>query len=155
MSSQEPSDPAEADTLPQIGTPVESPWKADSLGEPRVLEECVIPVLSEIRMRGEWSPRVYLEKYCTTRGGVDRFLVVRSDDGSIEQYLDGLLSMRDLLVERGDDVGWLIDRSAAGTERVSLVVLTLLPEAYMPNSKAFHNEDLRPPISTCSICPLC
>lgn len=115
----------------------------------RELEFFEGPILSEYRATGSGS--AYVEKWCAHDGGVSRFLLVRSDQRAIAEFLGGRLSMRELLNSRSDGIGLLIDRagSVAPQEHhrmpaVWLVSIAELPRGYLPRPERLHDESFRP-----------
>lgn len=114
----------------------------------RDLEAFEGPILSEYR--AEEGGVSYLEKWCTQSddGRTHRFLLVRSDQRSIAQYLAKRITMRQLLVDTSDGVGFVLDRERnAGridVVRASLMVLDELPPDYLPEPDTYHDESLRP-----------
>jgi len=112
----------------------------------RILEQREGPILSELR--AEATGDAYLEKWCARIGSTERFLVIRSDLRSVEQYMAKRITMRQLL-ENGSDLGcMLVDRTIGGDGDVSeqfwAAWLEDLPESYLPPRDAFHDDRLRP-----------
>lgn len=107
----------------------------------RDLEAFEGPILSEY-VDAKGMP--YLQKWCTYENGVTRYLVVRSRAEYIDIYIVGLLSMLDLLTIPNDDRGWLVDRVGAEVVRVEEVRVSKVPDSYLPEPCAMHDEDLRP-----------
>lgn len=108
----------------------------------RDLEAFEGPILSEY-VDADGVP--YLEKWCAYVDGSVRFLVVRSHRVAISAYLDGGVSMLQLLTAPNDDRGWLVDRVGDEIVRVELRVrVSTLPPKYLPKPSAMHDPDLRP-----------
>lgn len=108
----------------------------------RDLEAFDGPILSEYRAVSGGA--VYVEKWCTREEGVSRFLLVRSERRAIAEFLGARLSMRQLLTESSDGIGFLVDRSASLPEEVQIVPLANLPRSYFPKPARMHDEALRP-----------
>jgi hypothetical protein len=107
----------------------------------RDLEAFEGPILTELRTaRGVR----YLQKWCMFHGGASRSLVVRSDPRSIALFLSKRMTMLDLLTRPNDDVGFVVDRTEGGLHGVQLVQVSTLPDSYLPEADAFHDDDLRP-----------
>lgn len=132
--------------LPDIGKVVAFP--RHDVTFIRDLERYEGPILSEYR--AEEGGVSYLEKWCTQTadGTRHRFLLVRSDQRSIAQYMAKRITMLQLLVNRSDGVGFLVDRERTGdtirTVRVALSILSELPPDYLPEEDTYHDESLRP-----------
>lgn len=112
----------------------------------RILEQHEAPILSELR--AEATGDAYLEKWCARIDSTERFLVVRSDLRSVEQYMAKRITMRQLL-ENGSELGcMLVDRTTGAdgvvSEQFWAAWLEDLPESYLPSRDAFHDESLRP-----------
>lgn len=114
----------------------------------RDIEQFEGPILSEYR--AEEGGVSYLEKWCTQseEGHTHRFLLVRSDQRSIAQYLAKRITMRQVLVHTSDGVGFLIDREKVAEKihvvRAALILLDELPLDYLPEEGTYHDESLRP-----------
>jgi hypothetical protein len=87
---------------------------------------------------------VYVEKWCTRQDGVSWFLLVRSDQRTIAEFLGGRLPMLDLLNKRSDGIGLLIDRETVQTVAVWLVSIADVPRGYLPRPDRLHDESFRP-----------
>lgn len=126
-------------TLPEIGTPL--PSLPRNFRVVRDLEVFEGPLLSQLQ-----APEggAYIEKWCTRDGGVDRSVIVRSDQRAVAQYLARRMTLLDLLSKPSDGIGFLVDRRRNETTRVSLVAVSELPTKYLPTSTAIHDESLRP-----------
>lgn len=107
----------------------------------RDLEAFEGPILTELRTSGGVR---YLQKWCAFHEGASRNLVVRSDPRSIALFLSRRMTMLDLLTKPNDDVGFVIDRREDGIHGVQLVQVSTLPDSYLPEPDAFHDDDLRP-----------
>jgi len=126
--------------LPQLGQRLEKiPRRLQFV---RDLEAFEGPILSEYRAM--YGGAVYVEKWCARADGVSRFIIVRSEERAIAEFLGGRLSMLKLLVERSDGFGFLVDQRGEETVGVSLAPLDVLPKSYLPKSTRFHDEALRP-----------
>lgn len=126
--------------LPQLGQRLEKlPRRLQFV---RDLEAFEGPILSEYR--AAYGGAVYVEKWCARADGVSRFLVVRSEERAIAEFLGGRLSMLKLLTERSDGFGFLIDQRQGETVGVSIVPIDILPKPYLPKPTRFHDETLRP-----------
>src|SRR5262245_49164567 len=126
--------------LPQLGQRLEKlPRRLQFV---RTLEAFEGPILSEYR--AAYGGAVYVEKWCARAHGVSRFLVVRSEERAIAEFLGGRLSMLKLLIERSDGFGFLVDQSQGETVSVSIVPIDILPKPYLPKPTRFHDESLRP-----------
>ena len=114
----------------------------------RTLEELDGPILAEYRSKK--SGGVYVEKWCAQSedASIHRFLLVRSDQRSIAEFVAKRISMRTLIVDRSDGFGYLIDRVVKETEtvdqRVAVSTLNEIPIGYLPRPEAFHEPTLRP-----------
>jgi len=138
--------------FPIIGTESNLP----KLEYVRDLEDFQGPLLSEwIGKDGE----SYIEKWCscdlTCEPTITRTLFVRSEKKSIKEYLDGLLTMHELLSKHSSNEGLLCDYGAILEEkvpsgelymrsRITKVKLDELPEKYLPSPKTYHDPLLRP-----------
>jgi hypothetical protein len=126
--------------LPSYGSPREGlPRRLNFI---RHLEYYEGPILSEYRASA--GSAWYIEKWCARDGGINRFLVVRTEQRAVAEYLGGRISMLDLLSIPSDGVGFLVDRKRAEVVGVSLVNLAELPPKYLPTPTALHDESLRP-----------
>jgi len=126
--------------LPPLGQELETLPR--SLQFVRDLESFEGPILSEYR--ATFGGAVYVEKWCTSEGGISRFLLVRSEERAIAEFLGGRLSMLRLLTERSDGFGFLVDQHRGHTVRVAITPLDPLPKAYLPKPSRYHDEALRP-----------
>lgn len=108
----------------------------------RDLEEYEGPLLSEYK--ATYGSAAYVEKFCARSGDVCRYLLVRSDQRAIAEFLGGRLSMLSLLRDASDGVGFLIDRRLTETIAVHIAPFARIPKAYLPTPARMHNEDLRP-----------
>jgi hypothetical protein len=108
----------------------------------RDLEEYEGPILSEYK--ATYGSAAYVEKFCARSGNVCRYLLVRSDQRAIAEFLGGRLSMLSLLRDASDGVGFLIDRNQTETTAVHIAPFAGIPKAYLPTPARMHNEDLRP-----------
>ena len=106
----------------------------------RELEEFDGPILTEwISDKGN----IYVEKWCTNKGGVTRTLFVRSNHMAINAYLNGTMSMMELLTGPNDNYGMLVDRNKDGIVGVTRVQVPTLPASYLPSPTTMHDIDLR------------
>jgi hypothetical protein len=130
-----------ATMLPEIGMRV-----PDGVQYPlhvvRVLEEFDGVILSVLATDPS-GPGAFLERYCTESDGVSRWLVVKTDPSSVEEYLEGTLALVDLL-RRHTDVAMLVDRLRGEIVARRLIALRELPESYLPKPDVFHDPELRP-----------
>lgn len=107
----------------------------------RDLEAFEGPILSEFRAeRGG----LYLEKWCARHEETARTLVVRTEQRAVAEYLARRISMLDLLTVPSDGVGFVVDRIGDSMQAVYRVILSTLPEKYLPRPTAYHDESLRP-----------
>jgi hypothetical protein len=107
----------------------------------RELEAFEGPILAEYRAE---SRAVYVEKWCAQENAVSRSVLVRSDQRTIAEFLGGRLPMLDLLKNRSDGIGFLIDRANLQTTAVWLVSIAELPRGYLPRPDRLHDESFRP-----------
>lgn len=111
----------------------------------RDLEAFDGPILSEYRAKQGGG--VYLEKACGSgdaeAAAYGIFLLVRSDQRAIAEYLDGRISMRHLLTEWSDGLGFIVARSRGNFVGARPVVLEEVP-GYLPDEDVYHDETLRP-----------
>lgn len=108
----------------------------------RELEGFEGPILSEYRVaRGTAR---YIEKWCAHDSGVVRWLMVRTEERAIAEYLGGRIPMLQLLTESSDGVGFIVDRRGNEEIAVYLAVIESLPNAYLPAPHAMHDPSLRP-----------
>lgn len=108
----------------------------------RELESFEGPILSEYRaVRGSAQ---YIEKWCARSEGVNRILLVRTDQRAIAEYLGKRRTLFSLLTEPSDGVGYVVDRRQGETVAVYGVYLDELPAGYLPKPTVYHDEDLRP-----------
>ena len=132
--------------LPEIGKPIRG--LPPNMRFVRDIEQFEGPILSEYR--SEEGGGSYLQKWCTQTedGAVHRFLLIRSDQRSVALYLAMRIPMRRLLEERGDGIGFLVDRSRADhgetVSRVAVVSLDELPPDYLPDADTNHDVSLQP-----------
>jgi hypothetical protein len=114
----------------------------------RDLEVFEGPVLSEMRGSGGRST-YYLDKWCTSQEDVSRSIVVRTEQRAIAEYLSRRITMRSLMLDASDGIGFVVDRRAGDILRVFLVSLEdFAPESYLPKDGVWHDETLRPLWST-------
>lgn len=126
--------------LPELGMRVPDAYE-HPLRLIRVLEGFEGPILSEFVAELPASPGTFLEKYCTESDGISRWLVVLSAPASIEDYLAGEISMKDLLY-RHADIAMLLDRRGSDLVARWLVKMVELPEGYLPKDHVFHDPEL-------------
>lgn len=107
----------------------------------RDLEAFEGPILSEYE---DADGALFLQKWCAYVDGAVRFLVVRSHRLVVADYLNGDMSMLDLLTKPNDDAGWLVDRVGDEVRNVIQARVSELPPKYLPKPSAMHDEDLRP-----------
>lgn len=107
----------------------------------RDLEAFEGTILAEYRA-GDGS--VYLQKWCANGPDTTHWLYVRTTAQAVEDYLEGKVSMRNLLLQ-DDGVGLAADFSRASpwVGEVWRVRLLDLP-GYLPKPGRFHDPDLRP-----------
>jgi hypothetical protein len=125
--------------LPQVGLKVNRPPRALTLV--RDLEVFEGPILSEYKS-GDGG--LYLEKWCARDDELVRTLLVRTERRAVAMYLAGRTTMRALLTEQSDGIGFLLDRANGVLRSASLVMLDELPPKYLPTPSARHDESLRP-----------
>src|ERR1051326_1319359 len=113
----------------------------DGLTLVRHLEAYDGPILSEYSGK---NSAVYIEKWCEREGNVSRYLLVRSNQRSIAEFLGNKLSMLQLLKDESDGVGFVIDRQNGDINGVHVAPLSRLPRKYFPTRDRMHDEDLRP-----------
>lgn len=125
--------------LPELGTQIDKLTRR--LRFVRDLEVFDGPILSEYHAEGGGT---YLEKWCARSGELVRSLIVRTEQRATAEYLGGRISMRTLLIDTSDGIGFIVDRSPAGIHRIAMVNVASLPENYLPSVTAMHDESLRP-----------
>lgn len=105
----------------------------------RDLEEFDGAILSEYE-----EDRVsYVEKWCDRPGpGLTRTLRVRSDRGAIQSYLEGGITLMNLLTRYQE--AWLVDRNERDVVVRCEVVSVPTLSSYLPASCAKPVEGLRP-----------
>jgi hypothetical protein len=107
----------------------------------RDLEEFEVPLLSEYKGP---NGAVYVEKWCAREKGTSRYLLVRSNQRSVAEFLGGRISLLSLIRDASDRIGYVIDRTRGAVENVWGAPLTRLPRSYFPTADRMHDEDLRP-----------
>lgn len=108
----------------------------------RVLEEFESPILTEYK--ATTGPGLYIEKWCTRYQDVNRYLLVRSEQRAIAEYLAGKITMLRLLTDFSDGGGFIIDKKRGVKVDSFAVRLSELPASYLPKATAKHDESLRP-----------
>lgn len=108
----------------------------------RHLEAFEGPILSEYRATNGTGS--YIEKFCASEETTKRYLLVRSEQRAIAEFLSGRLSMRNLIFEASDGVGFVLDRQGADVVAVYISPLASLPRSYFPTERRFHDPELRP-----------
>jgi hypothetical protein len=108
----------------------------------RDLEAFEGPILSEYHAAS--GTGLYVEKWCERDGAISRYLLVRSDQRALAEFLGGKLSMLRLLREASDGIGFLIDRMGSELVAIHISALANLPRAYFPTASRYHDPDLRP-----------
>jgi len=85
----------------------------------------------------------YVEKWCTVEDGVHKWMLVRVTPLSIETYLEGHVSMLDML---SSDEGrcLIVSRRLGEDVAVEETTVDALPHGYMPMESAYHDPSLRP-----------
>lgn len=123
--------------MPSIGMEANQPPNLHYVRDLEYLEGTLLAELSD-------GTNHYLEKWCDLdrEKRIHRFLVIRSDEKSISEYLDEKLSMWDLFTKRSSNIGWLFDYG--DNEEVTVVEVTSLPKEYLPSMDALHDPSLRP-----------
>src|SRR4051812_42305243 len=111
--------------MPEFGEDAEAELP-DGIELVRHLEAFEGPILSEYRGP---SGAVYVEKWCAHSRGTSTFLLVRSNHRSIAEFLGGRLSMRALLRETSDKIGFVIAREGRAIASVHVAPLGKLPKA--------------------------
>lgn len=108
----------------------------------RTLEGYEGDILAEYKAESGGS--VYIEKWCDCEGNLNRYLIVRTEQRAIAEYLGKRISMLDLLQKASDLNGFLIDRDPNRTiVNIFSVRLAEIPQ-YLPSPEAFHDENLQP-----------
>jgi hypothetical protein len=125
--------------LPKFETISSLPRKLEFV---RDLEAFDGPILSEYRAADFGA--VYVEKWCACDQDVSRFLLTRTDHRSLAEYLAGRITLWDLLILKGDGVGFLVDRRGSNLVALSIAPIERLPEQYLPDQAAYHDQSLRP-----------
>lgn len=126
-------------SLPTLGVKFST---VPQLRRVRDLEAFEAPILSELRGS---AGSLYLEKWCARDDQTTRTLVVRSEQRAVAEYLGSRSTLLSLLTRPNDDIGFLVDRNRAKkTSSAQLVVVSELPEKYLPTPTAMHDESLRP-----------
>lgn len=98
-------------------------------------------ILSEYKATGG---AIYVEKFCARDGTDARFMIVRSDQRSVAEFLAGKVTMLALLKEYSDGIGFLIDRCNGDDVAAYIAPLADLPKSYFPIPTRYHDETLRP-----------
>ncbi len=127
--------------LPEFSLRIANP--PGSLEIARVIEEYEGPILSEYRTTDGRGIR-YIEKWCTRAGDTDRWLLVRTEQRAVAEYLGRRISMLSLIQGPSDGIGFIVDRRGDVVVAVFLVHLAELPPVYLPRESAYHDESLRP-----------
>jgi hypothetical protein len=107
----------------------------------RVLEEYEGPILSEYKAT---TGGLYVEAWCDTDGTFNRFLLVRTEQRAIAEYMGGRISMLQLFNEYSDGGGFLLDKLEGKIVASHSVRFSELPSEYLPKPEARHDEELRP-----------
>src|SRR5216684_8823064 len=104
-------------TLPKFS--IALPALSRDLEFVRELEAFQGPILSEYHAVDGGT--VYLEKWCAVQDSITRWLMVRTEQRAVAEYLGGRLSMLDLLQGPSDNIGFIIDRQGDKVVAVYLV----------------------------------
>ncbi|MBY0315654.1 MAG: hypothetical protein K2Q26_09050 [Bdellovibrionales bacterium] len=109
----------------------------------RTLEEFEYAILS-VHKAKEGSG-LYIEKLCTSDNNVYRYLIVRTEQRSVAEYLGKKISLLSLLTDASDGGGFLVDRKSDGSILdIHSIRFDQLPKGYLPQKVVFHDESLRP-----------
>lgn len=87
---------------------------------------------------------IFLEKWadCTDNKSKNRFLLFKSSEKDLDDYLSKKTNMLDLVC-KGEDY-WLIDYYTKSHSFESFKVhFSQLPKSYLPDEQAMHDESLR------------
>lgn len=130
--------PQSLTALPPIGFPY-LVSALPVLSRVRSIEEFDGPILTELV---DVHGNAHLEKWCDQRGSVARSLRVQSSHRDLAEYIDGRISLRELLLNAG--VGFLVDVDQTGeiVAAFSIFDIRHLPSEYLPSEDAMHDKSL-------------
>lgn len=111
------------------------------LKEGRILEQYDIPILQEFT--GRWNC-FYVAKFCGIVGKKPAYFLVMTVQRRIAEFLDGKLSMHDLMT-KSEQYG-LLYKDYVGSRFCRRVWANSLPARFLPAKTRFHDPDLMPDI---------
>ena len=104
----------------------------------RDLEDFDGPLLTQYRGP---DGSIYIEKWCSRDGAVDRWLLARSDLQAVAEYLAERATMMEMLTRSSGGVGFLVDKRRGERLSAYLVAFSNLPERYLPRPGAMHDRE--------------
>lgn len=91
------------------------------------------------------SNETYLGIWFDCLDTINRWLYVRANPVDVAKFLEGRRSLRDILVDSRDGVGYLADLDAhERIRRVAFIPLSEIEASSLPNEESFHDPDLAP-----------
>lgn len=111
----------------------------------RELEQFDGPLLTEWRdeTTNDHESVPYVEKWCDVADGVHKWMLVKVTPLLIETYLEGHITMHDLL-SSDDGRCLIVSRCKDVNAEVEEATVASLPHGYMPTASAYHDPSLRP-----------